>query len=59
MQLESVLCVLHGKDVFVHVATTAGKSVAMFMVSVAYSNMAVDVIISPLHSLIDEQARKF
>ena len=54
-QLECVLPALHGKDVFVRMATGAGKSVAMFMVPLAYSNIAVGVIISPLNSLMDEQ----
>ena len=54
-QLESVLPALHGKDVFVRMATGAGKSVAMFIVPLAYSSMAVGVIISPLNSLMDEQ----
>ena len=56
-QLESVLPALHGRDVFVCMATGAGKSLAMFLVPLAYSNMAVGVIISPLISLMDEQVR--
>ena len=54
-QLEYVLPALHGKDVFARMATGAGKSVAMFMVPLVYSNMAVGVIISPLNLLMDEQ----
>ena len=54
-QLEAVLPALHGKDVFVRMATGAGKSLAMFLVPLAYSNVAVGVIISPLNSLMDEQ----
>jgi len=50
-----VLRALHGKDVFVRMATGAGKSLAMFLVPLAYSNVAVGVIISPLNSLMDEQ----
>lgn len=54
-QLEAMLPALHGKDVFVRMATGAGKSLAMFLVPLAYSNVAVGVIISPLNSLMDEQ----
>ena len=54
-QLDAVLPVLHGKDVFVRMATGAGKSLAMFLVPLSHSPMAVGVIISPLNSLMDEQ----
>ena len=52
-----MLPALHGKNVFARMATGAGKSVAMFMVPLAYSSMAVGVIISPLNSLMGEQVR--
>ena len=51
-QLEAVLPALHGKDVFVRIGTGASKSVATFLVPLAYSNVSVGVIISPL---MDEQ----
>lgn len=52
---ESVLSALHGKDVFLHLATGAGKSLSMFLVPLTYSTKAVGVIISPLNSLMEEQ----
>ena len=54
-QLEAILPALHGRDVFVRMATGAGKSLCMFTVPLAYSNDAVGVIISPLNALMDEQ----
>ena len=54
-QLESFLPALHGRDVFVRMATGAGKSLAMFLVPLSYSDRTVGVIISPLNSLMDEQ----
>ena len=58
-QLESVLPALHGRDVFVRMANGAGKSLAMFLVPLAYSDMAVGAIISPLVSLMDEQVKHY
>ena len=46
---------LHGRDVFVRMATGAGKSLCMFTVPLAYLNNAVGVMISPLNALIEEQ----
>ena len=46
-QLESALPALHGRDDFVLMATGAGKSLAMFLVPLAYSDLAVGIIISP------------
>ena len=40
-QLEAICPAIHGKDVFVRMATTAGKSLRMFAVPLAYSNDAV------------------
>ena len=54
-QLESVLPALHGRDVFVKMATGAGKSLCMFLVPLAYSDLATAVIISPLVTLMNEQ----
>ena len=54
-QLEAIVAALHGRDVFVRMATGAGKSLPMFLVPLAYSSKAVGVIISPLNSLMDEQ----
>lgn len=36
-------------------ATGAGKSLCMFMVPLAQSNVAMGIVISPLISLMDEQ----
>ena len=54
-QLESLLPVVHGKDVFVRLATGCGKSMCMFLVPLAVSNSAMAFIISPLNGLMDEQ----
>ena len=54
-QLESVLPALHGHDVFVKMATGAGKSLCMFLVPLAYSDTAIAIIISPLNTLMNEQ----
>lgn len=54
-QLESILLALHGKGTFVQMPTGAGKSLCMFMVPLTYSEAAVGIIISPLHSLMNEQ----
>ena len=54
-QLDAMLPVLHGRDVFVRMTTGAGKSLAMFLVPLSHSPTAVGVIISPLISLMDEQ----
>ena len=54
-QEEALLAVLHGRDVFVRMATGAGKSLTMFLAPLSHSEKAVGVIISPLISLMDEQ----
>ena len=56
-QLDTMLPVLHRRDVFAWMATGAGKSLCMFAVPLAHSDTAVGVIISPLISLMDEQVR--
>ena len=54
-QLESLLPILHGRDVFVRLATGSGKSMCMFLAPLAVSESAMAVIISPLNGLMDEQ----
>ena len=54
-QLEAILPALHGQDTFVRMATGAGKSLCMFMVPLAQSDVAMGIVISPLISLMDEQ----
>ena len=54
-QLESLLPIVHSKDVFVRLATASGKSLCMFLVPFAVSDTAMAVIISPLNGLMDEQ----
>lgn len=54
-QLESLLPVVHGKDVFVRLATGSGKSMCMFLVPLAISDSAMAMIVSPLNGLMDEQ----
>lgn len=54
-QLEALLPVMHGKDVFVRMATGAGKSLCMFLAPLAVSESAVGVVISPLNCLMEQQ----
>ena len=54
-QLEAVLPVLHGRDVFVRMATGAGKSLCMFLAPLAAQENGIGVVISPLNGLMDEQ----
>lgn len=54
-QLEAMLPVMHGRDVFVRMATGSGKSLCMFLPSLAASDVSMSVIISPLNALMDQQ----
>ena len=54
-QLDALLAVMHGKDVFVRMATGAGKSLCMFLAPLALSETAVGVVISPLNCLMEQQ----
>ena len=47
-QIEALLPVLHGNDVFVRMATGAGKSLCIFLAPLAVSEPGIGVIISPL-----------
>ncbi len=57
-QLEAVVPAVHGKDVFVRMATGSGKTLCMLLPPLATSNSAMGVIISPLNGLMDEQVNK-
>ena len=48
-QLEALLPLLHGRDVFVHMAT---GSLCMFLAPLATSEDAKGMVISPLNGLI-------
>ena len=54
-QLEALLPLMHGQDVFVRMATGAGKSLCMFLAPLALSDEAIGVVISPLNALMDQQ----
>ena len=54
-QLDALLPVVHGRDVFVRMATGAGKSLCMFLAPLAISESAVGVVISPLNGLMEQQ----
>ena len=54
-QLEAMLPIIYGKDVFVHMATGSGKSMCMFLPPLAISEHAIGVVISPLNTLMDQQ----
>ena len=53
-QLEALLPVAHGKDVFVHMATGGGKSLCMYLVPLCISE-AMGIIVSPLVGLMEQQ----
>ena len=54
-QLQAVLPVAHGNDVFVCMPTGSGKSLCMFLLPSSVSSTAMGVIISPLISLVEQQ----
>ena len=54
-QLESTVAASHGRDVFVRMATGAGKSLCLFLVPLAVGGSAMGIIISPLVGLMDQQ----
>ena len=58
-QLDAVLSILHGNDVFVRMATGCGKSLCMFLPPLVHGEKAAGVIISPLVGLMDEQVLYF
>ncbi len=56
-QLEAIVLVVHGSDVFVRMATGSGKSLCMFLVPFSISDTAIGVIVSPLNGLMGEHVR--
>ena len=54
-QRSAVLSILHGNDVFVRMATGAGKSLCMFLPPLVASETSLAVVISPLVSLMNDQ----
>lgn len=54
-QLEALLPLVHGQDVFVRMATGAGKSLCMFLAPLALGDEALGVVISPLNALMEQQ----
>ena len=54
-QLEALLPLLHGRDVFVRMATGSGKSLCMFLAPLALAESAIGVVISPLNALMEQQ----
>ena len=56
-QVESTVPAMHGRDVFVRMATGSGKSLCMFLVPLAVSDSGMGVVISPLNALMDQQVR--
>lgn len=56
-QLEALLPVIHGRDVFVRMATGSGKSLCMFLAPLAMGESAIGVVISPLSALMDQQVQ--
>ena len=56
-QLEVLLPVLHGRDLFARMATGAAKSICFYLVPLALGISAVGIVISPLNTLMDQQVR--
>ena len=56
-QLDALLPLVHGRDVFVRMATGAGKSLCLFLAPLAIGNSAIGVVISPLNALMDQQVQ--
>lgn len=54
-QLESTMAAIHGKDVFVRMATGGRKSLCVFLPPLAVSDTAMGIVISPLNGLMDQQ----
>jgi len=54
-QLEAVLAIAHGKDVFVRMPTGGGKTLCMYLVPLSISDEAMGIIISPLIGLMEQQ----
>ena len=54
-QLEALLPISHGKDVFVRMRTGGGKSLCMFVLPLAIGGEAMGIIISPLVGLMEQQ----
>ena len=54
-QLEAILPILHGKDVFVTMATGSRKGLCMFLPPLVCGTVAIAVILSPLIGVMDEQ----
>ena len=55
VQLEALLPLIHGNDVFVRMCTGGGKSLCMFLLPLTTSENAIGIIVSPLVSLMDQQ----
>ena len=58
-QLDAILPILHGKDVFVRMATGSGKSLCMFIPVLASHSTAMGVVFSPLIGLMEQQVRQY
>ena len=56
-QVEAMLPLMHGKDVFARMATGAGKSLCMYLPTLAMGASSCGVITSPLNALMEEQVR--
>ena len=57
-QLEAVIPAVHGKDVFVRMATGSGKTLCMLLPPLATNASAMGAIVSPLNGLMDKQVNK-
>ena len=54
-QRQALLPLMHKKDVFLRMATGAGKSRCMFLAPLSLNDVAVGLVINPLHGLMEQQ----
>ena len=54
-QLDAILPVMHGNDVFVRMGTGSGKSLCMFIPVLAMHENAVAAVFSPLIGLMEQK----
>ena len=54
-QLEALLAVFHGRDVFMQMHTGGGKSLCMYIVPLAFVGDAMGIVVSPLIGLMEQQ----
>ena len=54
-QMEALMAVAHGSDVFIRMPTGAGKSLCMLLIPLCLGRGSLGIIVSPLIGLIEQQ----